>query len=262
MPTLYYSNGLQSTVTVPITKDYESVDLTDFTRFVINFVGRDTTHNFTIDTTTAPGAITGSSSGILTINLTEAEAAQDSYILRIKGYSSTYPNGFTFFDPCCAPLLTLKVCGTPVEVVEGTGIYFEVELGEGEFATTGLMVGVIAAQEGPLTISGSVPGDTELLGFYGVYLEEAYDDFYEEFINTFIFLSNNTSPGSEIHDALTVGDVLRVAVKGTDMWVGVYSGGTTTWLGGGDPEAGTTPTITSLPANDWYAFTRLYKSGS
>ena len=116
MTTLSYVAGSDSTPVLNVRNELGKViDFGTATRFVAVFNGADTSNNFTVDTDTATGAITGTALGDISFNLADTSITEGMYVLNLTVYDNAHTDGQRVADECCGPYLCMNVCGTHVE---------------------------------------------------------------------------------------------------------------------------------------------------
>jgi hypothetical protein len=96
------------------------IDFSTATRFVATHFAKDSTNNFTVDTSVDSGAISGDSDGNLTFTYQAITGiTEGSYTVRLKVYDALHTNGQDIAHECCGPYLCIKVCGS-VDAVPAT----------------------------------------------------------------------------------------------------------------------------------------------
>ena len=233
---LIYYNNLDNKVSFDVKRTFSAFDLSGFTRFTAEFVGTDTTNNFTLDTDVTTGSIVANSNGVVTIDPSSASPAEDNYTVKLIAYNSTFINGITIADPCCGNALCIRVCGS----FQASKIYAEVELNQSAGdEEQDIVVGITQSTPGP------DPNTLVFTGIYGFYFRD-YGDNITPLING---VSQTPISGFDF----VRNDIVQIAVSGTDLWIGKNN---TEWAGGGDPATGTTPTITGIPSGNWYLYVK------
>jgi len=111
MTTLRYYNGTDNTPKINV-RDFQgkNVDFGTATRWIGTFNGTNSSNDFTVDTDTTAGAISGDSSGVITFTLQTLTIASDTYQIRLEVFDPAHTSGQYVAHECCGPYLSMVVC--------------------------------------------------------------------------------------------------------------------------------------------------------